>query len=441
MDYKPEKFLLNNKLRLVIIPKKFQQKIGSVTIAILVNVGSNNETKNNNGISHFLEHLMFKGTKIRPNINVVSQLDKLGVSYNAMTGKEFTGYHVSGNSKDWKQMSDILIDIFCNSTFSKTAIEKERGVILEELNMGNNDPVETMLDKMHEKLFGHTSMGMSTIGTSKNIRSLKRSDFIKFKQQFYYPENSIMIVCGDIKSKPIKNYISNKFNKIGNIWKKQTISPDDSRILTCQIEQKKPFVYLKNLELQQTQVLLAFRTIPNERGLDILSDILTGGLSSRLFMALRQKLGATYSVNSGYIGYKNEGIFIIMYGIDNKRVYESVNEILRELRSLKKNIKSEEITKANKIRQNSFLLSMQSPVDVTFFYGLNELYNPISEFFKKYSNIGNIIYDNCNDITKSKLIELSRKTFIQENFNLFVFGNTNNIKKNMSQLKKSVQSL
>ncbi len=442
------KFILYDDLRLIIIPK---HSTNALTAAIFINAGSNNETKENNGVAHYLEHLMFKGTIKRPQLSLVKELDKLGVKYNAMTGKEFTGYYISGNARDYKQIIEIMIDLYSNSEITQNAIDKERSVIIEEMNMTLNDPTEILLDKMHQKIFWNSSMGLSIIGSKNNIINMKKNHFSEFKQKFYTSSNTIIVICGNISTSNVHNLIKQKIKSKINIDKKyeqkycnyEDNNNNNEKLskLQCQLQQKVPYVYLKNAKLLQTQVLFAFRTIPNARGLDILSDILTTGLGSRLFMALRQKMGYTYTIHSGYIGYKNDGIFTIMFGIDNNSIIQSIRIVLSELLKLRKGITSEELKKAKKQRQTNFLLSLQSVTDLAFFYGLNELDHKLTKSFIKRPNPIKEVFEEYKYIKENEINQLIKETFIKENFNLFVYGNTIPVKKNINKIQKAIDLL
>jgi predicted Zn-dependent peptidase len=439
MSSKPKRFILNNNLRVLLVPLK---KSDLVTIGIFIKVGSRNENKQENGIAHFLEHMMFKGTTKRPKNKIAEEFDNHGASYNAMTSKEYTGYYVTGHKQDLNLFIDIIIDLYCHPTLLTSDIEKERSVIIEELNMGLNDPSTILMAIMHEKLFPKHPLGIPIIGTKKTILNLEREDFLEFRRNNYTPDNSIMVVCGDIDSKHTIQKIEREFRNY-NPEKKGT------DMLCPTIHQEIPYVYLNhNKNMAQTAVMIVFNTgvelnSENSRILDLVADILSSGSSSRLFHILRIKLGVTYFNHSYDISYTDNGLFVIHMGVDNKRVMEVIGVVLDEIYKLKKRgIKKEELKKAKKIRKTSFMLSVQNPKDFVFFYGLNELFDPIEKFMENKSvDAMHKAYTEYDKITLDAVNNVIKKYFTVDRFNLFVYGNVKDVKNDLDIVYEKSQKL
>src|SRR3990167_8425902 len=190
-----KKKILKNGLRVITAP---MNGAPTVTALILVETGSKYETKKINGLSHFLEHMCFKGTTMRPMARDIStELDALGTHYNAFTSQEYTGYYVKGDAKHFKKLFDVVSDIYLNSTFPETEMEKEKGVIIEEINMYEDTPSRHVQDLVMKLLYGDQPAGWNIAGEKENIRAMKRQDFTEYKRKHYLPEATVIAVAGN----------------------------------------------------------------------------------------------------------------------------------------------------------------------------------------------------------------------------------------------------
>ena len=207
---------LKNGIKVILAPRS---QTRAVSVLVLVRVGSRYENKSNNGISHFVEHLMFKGTTKRPTtLDISQELDSIGADYNAFTGKESTGYYIKAEKENLDLVCDLLSDILQESTFVQEEIERERGTILEEINMYEDNPMSKIGDFFEEDLFGkNTSLGQHVIGTPENIKSIKRSDIIKYFDKHYNSQNLLIAVSGNFNEKAALNVLEEKFSTIKNI--------------------------------------------------------------------------------------------------------------------------------------------------------------------------------------------------------------------------------
>ena len=450
---KEYKFILKNKLRLLIAPSSDSNL---VTLGIFIKAGSRNETIKNNGIAHFLEHMMFKGTKMLPDNTIAEELDKVGAQYNALTTKEYTGYYIIGHINELNLFIDIMIDLYCNPLLNKKDIDKEKNVIIEELNMGLDDPSNFFLNKIHEKLFPCSSLGLPIIGNVKNILSFTKNDFVNFRKNNYMPSNSIMIIIANVNPEKIYKYVTvgkpdlwlnKKFNdnliefpnynsnKIEKITRNKC---DDNKYTKSN---NSPYIYLKkNSELSQTQLAFVFRSSPirNSFELDLVSDALSTGLSSRLFTALRIKLGITYFNKSIQIGYSDTGLFMIWVGIDNDKILETIKVVINELTKLKhEGINKDELIKIKKMRKISTSLSLKNPEELISFYAINELFN-ISDSQK--NSIKSII-NKYDDVSLENINAIIQNTFQTNNLNIFVYGKINDLLNDIIYLRTICNSL
>ena len=209
---KAKKKTYKNGLRVVTVPMKDNP---TVTVLVLVGTGADYETKEINGISHFLEHMCFKGTIKRPTPRDISvELDGLGCQYNAFTGREMTGYYAKGDAKNFKQMFDVVSDIYLNSTFPETEMQKEKGVIIEELNMYEDMPQAHVQDLFEEVLYGDQPSGWRIVGTKENIKGMIRDNFVNYKKSHYVAENTLIVVAGNITNEEVYKEADKYFKNI-----------------------------------------------------------------------------------------------------------------------------------------------------------------------------------------------------------------------------------
>ena len=206
------KKVLKNGLRVITVPMKDNP---TATVLVLVEAGSKYEEKKVNGISHFLEHMCFKGTSKRPKaIDISKELDTLGSQYNAFTAQEYTGYYAKSDAKHFHKIFDVVSDIYLNSTFPEIEMEKEKGVIIEEINMYEDMPQRHVQDLIMELLYGDQPAGWNIAGDKKNIFRMKRDDFVNYKKQHYLPEATVLVVAGAVTEKEVMTEVNKIFGKV-----------------------------------------------------------------------------------------------------------------------------------------------------------------------------------------------------------------------------------
>ena len=362
------KKVLKNGLRVVTIPMKDNP---TVTVLVLVEAGSKYETKRVNGISHFLEHMCFKGTVKRPKaIDISKELDALGSQYNAFTAQEYTGYYAKSDAKHFRQILDIVSDIYLNSTFPKAEIQKEKGVIIEEINMYEDMPQRHVQDLIMRLLYGNQPAGWNVTGEKKNILNMRRDDFVRYKANHYLPEATVIIITGQITPKAALQGVSKIFKSVKRGRKIKKVKTKNI--------QMKPRALIKFKQTDQTHFILGVRTYDlfNKRNptLSVLGGILGGGMSSRLFQKLREEMGVGYYVRAYEDAYTDHGFFQISAGVDNGRIEEVIVAILEECQKLKNyEVAEEELNKVKECLIGNMKLSLESTDDIANFYGGQEL--------------------------------------------------------------------
>ncbi|KKQ88231.1 MAG: M16 family peptidase [Parcubacteria group bacterium GW2011_GWF2_38_8] len=362
------KKILPNGLCLITVPMKDNP---TVTVLVLVEAGSKYETKKINGLSHFLEHMCFKGTIKRPKaIDISKELDTLGSQYNAFTAQEYTGYYAKSDAKHFRQIFDIVSDIYLNSTFPEAEMQKEKGVIIEEINMYEDMPSRHVQDLIMRLLYGDQPAGWNIAGEKKNILNMKQGDFVKYKKAHYLPEATVIIVAGQVEERETLKEVDKIFGKIPRGLK--------ARKLKTREVQTKPEVLVNFKKTDQTHFVLAVRTCDlfskKNAALSVLAGILGGGMSSRLFQKLREEMGVGYYVRAYNDAYTDHGFLQISAGVDNKRIYEVIEAVLEECRKLKKEkVSKDELNKTKEYLIGNMKLSLESSDDIANFYGGQEL--------------------------------------------------------------------
>jgi len=408
--YSLNKKILPNGLRALVVPMKENP---TVTVLVLVEAGSKYETKDMGGISHFLEHMYFKGTEKRPSALMIShELDSIGAQSNAFTSHEYTGYYAKSDAKHFKKIFDVISDIYLNSTLPKEEIEKEKGVIIEELNMYEDRPDEQANNLIMELMYGDTPVGRKIIGTKENIKSFSREDFLNYQKDHYIPESTVVIVSGNVEVDEAMKEIENSFGMLGNSSKKEKDKVIES--------QSAPRVKIKNRQTDQAHLILTFRSFdiynPKKKTEKLLSVILGGGMSSRLFQKLREEMGVCYYVYSSVDSFTDHGFFSISVGCDTKRVEEVVSVLIDECKKIRDEIVTEaELTKAKEYLLGNMKLGLESSDAFANFYGGQEILHREILNPEEYEN-------KVRGITKESINEVAKEIFRNEKVNLAIVG-------------------
>lgn len=404
------KKVLPNGLRVITVPMKDNP---TVTVLVLVSTGSKYETKRVNGISHFLEHMCFKGTTKRPKaIDISKELDALGSQYNAFTAQEYTGYYAKSDARHFRQIFDVVSDVYLNSTFPDAEIEKEKGVIIEEINMYEDTPARHVQDLFMKLLYGDTPAGWNIAGEKENILKMKRDDFVTYKGRHYVPEATVLVVAGQVKEAEVLKEVKKIFGSIKREKKDQKLKVVE--------KQDKPDVLVKYKKTDQTHFVLGVRSYDlfNKKNavLTVLGAILGGGMSSRLFQKLREEMGVGYYVRAYNDTYTDHGVFQISAGVDNKRIQEVIDAVLLECKKLKdEKVNEEELSKVKEFLIGNTKLSLESSDDIANFFGGQELLRgEIKNIEEKTKEI--------RKVTAREVQDMARSIFIQKNLNLALIG-------------------
>jgi predicted Zn-dependent peptidase len=401
---------LSNGLRIVMAP---QPDAATATVLILVGTGSKYETKKENGLSHFLEHMYFKGTELRPTARIIAEtLDNMGAVSNAFTSHEYTGYYAKGNPSHVKAFIDVLSDIYLHSTFPEKEIEKEKGVIIEEINMYDDMPQRKVWDRLFVLMYGDQPAAWPISGSKEDVRSFTRKDFINYEKNHYTAGNTIVTVAGAFDPKEIQTCIKVAFAAISS-----TGARSKKKVSDKQIAPQSTFFHKK---IDQAHIALAFRSVPynhpDAAAVSLLATILGGGMSSQLFLLLREELGAAYYVSAEHDPYTDHGIFSITAGIDKSRYTEVVQRIIEVLKGIKTTIISpEELHKVKEFTLGMMRLGLESSDSIAGFYGsqvlLKNSYRTPEQLTKEYMAV-----------TAQDIQRVAKKLFVSNHANISVVG-------------------
>jgi predicted Zn-dependent peptidase len=406
---KYKKIRLSNKSILLTVPDSGAK---TTTALFIFKTGSRHENKQNNGISHFLEHMFFKGSKKYPNTLVLaSALDALGCEFNAFTSKEYTGYFVKAATNKLNKALDILGDMMLNPRLDTKEIKREKGVIIEELNMYQDNPMMHIDDVLENCLYGDSPAGWDTIGTKENINSFKRSNFVDYLKKQYGSESTNLILTGSLKKQDIEKGI--------DILKKMNQGKFQEQALTDD-SQKKPKIKAVFKNIDQVVLALAVRTFPinhqEEIAVRLLAFILGGAMSSRLFISLRERKGLAYYVKTGTEFYLDSGYLNTQAGVPTEKTQQAIKIILAEYRRLKNNpVSQKELKKAKDTLEGRITLEMEASDNLANWYG-----HQVVSRSKIMSPLA--FLNRIRKITPSDLQATARHIFVNQGLNLALIG-------------------
>lgn len=406
---KHKKIVLSNKMPLIVAPVVGAK---TVTALVMVKTGSKYEAAKESGLSHFLEHMFFKGTERRPStLTISAELDVLGGEYNAFTSKEYTGYYVKVAAGKLGKALDILGDMLTGSKFEAVEIEREKGVIIEELNMYEDNPLMHVEDVLESCLYGDTPAGRDTIGTKETIKSFKRADFLRYFKQQYGANSMTVVLCGAISAsdKVVASRIFGSFPK--NSWK------DKQKVKEKQLHPAVKTVF-KNTD--QINMALAVRTYPlghkDELVMKLLSVILGGSMSSRLFISLRERSGLAYYVRTHSEHYTDSGYLSAQAGVPKDKAEAAIKIILEEYKRIAEEVvPAAELSRAKDLVSGRLLMQLEASDEIANWYGLqavtrNKLTDP-EEIEKK-----------LRKVTSADISRVAKSIMKQNNLNLALIG-------------------
>ncbi len=401
---------IKNGLRVITVP---MSQIESTTVMIGVGAGSRYENKKNNGISHFLEHMVFKGTKKRPTaLDIATALDGIGATFNAFTGKELTGYFVKANAQHQELAFDVLTDMVFNSKLDSLEIEKEKRVIISEIDMYEDMPMENIDNVFDSLMYGLTPLGWDVIGKKENIRKMGKRDFIDYQKRFYFPSNMVVIGTGKVEEKKFLNLVNGYFGKLKDKQKEG--------FKAFNFNQSESRVKLKKQKTSQAHFCLGVPAYnyshPDYFPICILTIILGSGMSSRLFIQLREKRGLGYYVRTTPVFFMDNGHLITQAGVHINKIEEAVKVVLEEYGKITlKEVGRKELKKVKEFLKGRLILSLENSGSIAN----NYLYQVILE--KKIRDTEEKI-KLIDKVTAEDIQRVAKDIFKSEKLNLAVIG-------------------
>lgn len=362
------KTVLENGLRILTVP---QVESVAVTIFVLVEAGSKYEAKELNGISHFLEHMCFKGTARRPRPGMITEeLAALGAQFNAVTSQEFTCYYVKVAKRHFDTALEIVSDLYLNPVFNPEEIDKERGVVIEEINMYEDLPQHKVQRLMLKLLYGDQPAGWDVAGRKEVIQKITQADFLNYRKEHYVAKATAVVTAGSFDEAEAVEKIKGHFRNISGAEKSGKPKTAES--------QREPALLVHRKDSDQTHLVVAVHAFDafDERrfALQVLSDILGGGMSSRLFNKVRNELGAAYYIYSAPDLLTDHGVLEIAAGVDHKKIKDVIQAILEECARLKGELVPEkELQKAKDHLSGAILLDLETSDQLAQYYGGQEI--------------------------------------------------------------------
>lgn len=330
--------------------------VKSISLGIWINAGSRIEDEEISGISHFIEHMLFKGTKNRTSKQIASEIDNLGGQINAFTSKECTCYYVKLLDSHIDIGIDILSDMILNSKFNEDDLDKERSVIIEELKMYEDSPEDLAYDLLTENIYKNDPLGMNIIGTEESLERLNREKLLDYFNKYYVPNNSVIAISGNFNFNEIINKIEEKFKG----WKKRSVNIDIKK------SEFKSCFLTKNKDIEQVNLAMSLEAVPLENdeevyALAVINTVFGGSISSRLFQKIREEKGLVYSIYSSQSLYRKCGELGIFASMSNDHLEEVYESIIEEIKIMKKDYLTEQEIKESKEQlKGSYILGLES---------------------------------------------------------------------------------
>ncbi len=383
-----KKTTLNNGLRIITAP---MQGTNTVTVLVLCGTGSDYESKEIGGISHFLEHMFFKGTQKRPTPDHVSQeLDGMGSIHNAFTSHEITGYFIKAGKNYLHNAFDILADVYSNSLLKEEEIEREKQVIIEEMHKDRDTPTTYIWWVWEKLLYGDQPAGWDVIGEEATIRALRREDFVNYFFHQYVALNTAVIVAGNFNEPEAVETIRKLFQDVRQdppIRKKPPVVIE---------EQASPQLHVEYKQTDQTHILLGFRGYDANHqkryAAEMLGVLLGGGMSSRMFSRIREKLGLAYNVWTAHESYSNRGFLTTYAGVDHSNVEKTISAALEEYKRLvDEPVQETELQRVKDYIRGTTLIGLEASNAVASFIGTEEMVTgkplTVDEVFAKIDSV------------------------------------------------------
>ena len=390
--------------------------VRSVSFGIWVKNGSRDENINNNGISHFIEHMLFKGTFKRSAKDIAEEMDALGGQINAYTTKEYTCYHTRVLDKHIEKAVDILSDMFLNSKFDDNDVSRERNVILEEINMYDDAPEEVVHDKLQENIWKNSSLGLPILGTADTISNFDGKIIKDYFDKHYTNENTVISIAGNVNENEAFALVEKYFG--------------DKKSLKTLNEEKEKTVYYPSFikspkDIEQIHMCMCFpgleRDHENKYDMTIFNTIFGGGMSSRLFQKIREDNGLTYSIYSYISAYTDAGLFAVYAGMNPNQIEKVCRLIYEEIEDIKNSLISDKVIKITKEQIiSNYIIGTESTVNrMTSMGGSVLLRNTVQTQEEIISNIESVTAQSVHNIVN--------KIFDFDKISISLSGNTESI--------------
>lgn len=408
---KTQLYTLKNGLQVMLIDTKST----SLTTILMVGAGSRFENPKNNGIAHFFEHMAFKGSKKYPNSFVISStVEGLGGIFNAFTSKDHTGYWIKSTAEHFPTVVDVISDMVLHPLLDPEEIEREKGVIVEEINMYEDTPQRRVGELFEGLLYKGNPLGFDIAGSRETVTKFDRSTFTDYIKNLYHPENAVLVVAGGLGNLNYKEIIEEKFS----VWK----NGRRENFIKIKENQNKSEMLIKYKKTEQAHFSLGFRAFSfnNNRkyALNVLSAILGGGMSSRLFIQVRERRGLCYYISTGSEQYADCGNFVTQAGVINDldKIKEAIKVILDEHKKVTAgNMDEDELKRAKELIKGRFLLSLEDSSTVATYFGAKKLLQNRVETPEE-------IIRKIEAVKIEEIISLAKELFTEKNLNLAMIG-------------------
>lgn len=416
---------LDNGIRVVMEKIDY---VNSVSIGLIINNGSVRENKNNNGVSHFIEHMLFKGTKNKTPRQIAESIDDIGGEINAFTGKEQTCYYAKVLDQHLPIAIDVLSDMLNNSLFLNEDIEKEKSVILEEINMYQDTPDDLVFELLNDIMFEGTTLELPILGTGASIANLNRENILSYLYNNYNPKDIVISLAGKFDSKEVIKQLNFSFGQFNCNLEIPMLPKDQIHVYKNKIKGIE-----KNIE--QLNVCIGLEgvnsTSDDVHPILVLNNIFGGSMSSRLFQKIREDRGLVYTIDSHLSTYDNTGIFSIYAGLNSECLLEVMELVNKEINYMKKDlITPSELSKSKEQLKGSYILGMEGTFNRMFEIGksmalLNKIETPLE------------ILERINGVTMEDIERVSNNLFNKDKLNIAYVGEL----KNNLKVEKKIQEI
>ncbi|MDX2361685.1 MAG: pitrilysin family protein [Crocinitomicaceae bacterium] len=400
-EINPVIFELSNGIRVVYL----QRDAFVAHMGVMINAGSRFEKPNEEGLAHFIEHSIFKGTKKRKALDIFTDLDSVGGELNAYTNKEEICVHASFRRNHFTIASELLGDIIWNASFPAEEIEKEKEVVLDEIISYLDSPAERIFDEFEAHVFKGNSLGYNILGTKESVNGFKREDILNYVERYFTPQNMVISYVGDISVDELKTVLEKDFGEIDRIG----ITPENSEVGNFE-----PFKVQEKKANFQTHTIIGGRAPSyndsDRRGMALLTNVLGGpALNSRLTLSVREKHGYAYNIEASYTSYSDVGFWSIYVGTDKKYLRKALDLIYAELHQIcETNLTETELEHAKEQLKGHIALSLDSNLELMFSLGKSIMIHGRVDSIKE-------IYSQIDGIGLEELSVIAKKSFAKDN--------------------------